>query len=390
MCEIRRVACRALILLPLALVVGCPHRSPVWSPDGRHLLVLVGARGEEIDQAASQLWLLEVESGRATFLEPPEDKTRYLGAAWIDKDRFLVVAGRWEDDVVVEGSGKFWLRSTAKGEWKQVPAPAPSEERVPRRPPVVLQRGDQTLLAYPSGSEAVVVSSLESGKEILRLQPAELVGPGTGGGFLIYRPEAGQTGDTELVAYTRSLEKGWQTRFSVLRAEMALKLGKKAVEIVFNDTSTSHLPLATRDPAWVAVTLVFADVGWRDGIPGYYVQLGAKDGKLCRVAEGLGLSGRPTASGTLAWYVKAPDPDTKKPPTLEGVALTDGSVQKSLPLYGLTKEAVHGYSVDPGGKMLALSVNADSPTLRIYTLEGTLSPAKPVFKEFRLVRTPSR
>ena len=73
-------ALKALLLVPLVLCLGCPHRSPLWSPDGSQLLVLSGPKGEEVEKAASQLWLVNAKARTATRIAAPETDLRILAA----------------------------------------------------------------------------------------------------------------------------------------------------------------------------------------------------------------------------------------------------------------------------------------------------------------------
>ncbi len=367
----RTPTCACLLLLLLA--AGCPHRSPLWSPDGKHILVLAGERGEDVEKAASQLWLVDVASGKPARLAAPEKESRFLAALWLGTEEFLVATGQPSGDEIKEGSEKWWRRN-ATGSWKRLALPAPSGARLPRRLAVLLgraaagSRGTRPggVLVYPVGGEKVSAVSLDGGKVLLELEPAELVGPGPRGGFLAYRETEG--GTAELVAFGAELRELWKVKFSELRRSVAAKLGKKPVEIIFNETSTSHLPLGDARAEWVAVNVVFTDVGWREGIPGYHVRLAAADGKLLDVVHAVGLSGQPASFGQYVSCVTAPQRKKKIPTALKVLDLKTGQDAHSLPLPGIKKEQVHGYSVDPSGRRLALSLNAAATELYIFEL----------------------
>jgi hypothetical protein len=372
-----RTACKSILLFALSLfTLGCPHRSPLWSPDGARIVVLAGKTGEEVDKAASQIWLVDVPGGKAQGFKAPADGLRYLAAAWIDKGSFAVVTGKWENDSVVEDSERVWVvEAEGKGiSWKGLELPRPNAERVTRRPLVAAGEGKERKLVYPSGNEAVVAVSVESNKEVFRAEPAELVGLGPGGGFIIFRPEPENTGTNELVAVGGDLKILWRVKFSKLRDGIAKKLAKQPTDIVFNDTSTSHLPFKEGEP-WVGVTLIFSDVGWKDGIPAYYVRLDAGSGEVLAALRGVGLSGRPASAGGLAWAVLAPDPKAGLPVRLQSIQLEDGKVRGTAPLENVGKEAVHGYAFDPSGRHFAVSLNGPVPALRIYS-EGNLEKAR--------------
>src|SRR5262245_58744232 len=298
-----RTARRSIFLFALSLfALGCPHRSPLWSPDGTRIVLLAGKTGEDVDKAASRIWLVDVPSGKATSLKAPASDIRYLAGAWVDKGSFAVVTGKWENDSVTEGSEDIWLVPSDGTGWKNLGLPRPNAERVTRRPLVALGEGKNRKLVYPSGNESVLAVSLESLKEVFKADPAELVGLGPGGGFIIFRPEPENTGTNELVAVGADLKILWRLKFSKLRDGISRKLGKQPKDIVCNDTSTYHLPVKEGEP-WVGVTLIFSDVGWKDGIPAYYVRLDAATGDVLSAIGGVGLSGRPASAGGLAWAV---------------------------------------------------------------------------------------
>ncbi|MBI4604753.1 MAG: hypothetical protein HY721_22555 [Planctomycetes bacterium] len=380
-----------LAALALLLFTGCPHRSPVWSPDGTSILVLAGKAGEEIDKAASQLWLVAAASGKAARLECPEAGSRYLSAAWLGPDQALVLTGKWTGDFIEEGSEKAWRVATAGGSraggsWKALPLPAPNEARATRRPPVVIRDGSgwkpgDLAAVYPAGAEAVVVAEVEAGKELLKLEPAELVGPGPGGGFLVHRPSPEDSGTIEVAAFGADLKVLWRKKLSELRDAIARRFLKAPVEIVFNDTTTSHLP-PRGEEGWVGLSLIFSDVAWKDGIPGFYLKLDAKTGDVLAAVRGVGLSGRPSTAkgGGSLWAVLAPDPKAKLPVRLEAIAVADGKALSTVPLPDVPKEAVHGYAFDRDGKHFAVSLNATVGQVRIFAAP---TPEKPRVVELK-------
>ena len=123
----------ALSIFALVLVAGCPHRSPVWSPDGARIVVLAGKSGEEVDKAASQLWLADVASGKARSLQCPDAGVRYLAAEWLDAQTIAVLTGKWDSGFIAEGSEKSGASPRAEGdgaEWQDLSSPA--ERGAPR------------------------------------------------------------------------------------------------------------------------------------------------------------------------------------------------------------------------------------------------------------------
>ena len=371
---LRRLVKPLCLLAFSFFALGCPHRSPVWSPDGARIVVLAGKSGEEVDKAASQIWLVDVAGGKAQAVKGPAADLRYLAAAWADNGSFVVATGKWENDSIADDSERIWLVQGDGTGWKNLELPHPNAERVTRRPLVVAGQGKERKLIYPSGNEAVVAVFLESLKEAFKAEPAELVGLGPKGGFIIFRPEPENTGTNELVAFGGDLKILWRLKFSRLRDGIAKKLGKQPTDIVFNDTSTSHLPFKEDEP-WVGVTLIFSDVGWKDGIPAYYVRLDAGSGEVLTALRGVGLSGRPASAGGLAWAVLAPDPKAGLPVRLQSIQLDDGKVRATAALENVGKEAVHGYAFNPSGKQFAVSLNGPVPALRIYS-EGNLEKAR--------------
>ena len=130
---------------------------PRWSPDGKTILVLGGKPQEEVDKAASELWLVDVQEGKARRLEPPVKGLRYLALVWTDATSFVAFTGRWENNMIEEGSERVWSvspASTGEMQWKPLELPPPSESRSTRRPPVVVRDGGKTLLVYAAYTTA--------------------------------------------------------------------------------------------------------------------------------------------------------------------------------------------------------------------------------------------
>ena len=358
--RLRRLA--ALLVL-LVVTVGCPHRSPVWSPDGKRILLLGGA-GEDIDKAASKLWLVDVGSGKAKRLDPPAPGSRFLAATWIDDASFLVFTASWEGDSAGAGTEKIWRSAGEPGDWKELKGPAPSAERLPRRLPVVMGDAKARAVVYPSDSYLVVAVSIADGKKLLALDPADLVGPGPRNGFIFTRPEPENTGNIEIVAMGGDLKEVWRRKYSDVQEGIAKKLGAKALDISFNDTSTSQVG-ASGD--WVGLTLVFSDIAWKEGISGYHARLDAKTGEVLAAASGVGLSGMPGSTADSLWAVLAPDSKTGAPVRLQLFDAKTGAPGKSAALDKVPKEAVQGYAFDPAARSFALALGGTgAPALRIY------------------------
>ena len=401
----RQLASAAVALLLTA--AGCVHRSPVWSPDGRYVLVLGTSSAEEsVDHAASRLWLVDVEEKAPQSLDPPTAGHRFLAALWLDNSSILVATGEWKDEEIVEGSEAWWRRDVASTAWKKLAIPPPSGSRVTRRQPVLLDATPAgPALAYASGYEDTIVVALDSGSTLHTLPLTETIGPGSPGTLLVQRET--DRGTTELALVETTGESLWKDRwtvgFTALRASIAKATGTKPVEVVINDASTSHRPYphATRSvpakagrdsssaasddsaseatgtaptPDWIGVTVHFSDVGWKNGIPGYYLRLAASDAELLSVAKATGLSGRPAGDGRHAWCVTAPDKSAGTPPTLRSFDLVTHEPKTSKPLAGVPKEGVHGYSLDPSGERLALSLSL--PRREILVYEGDRKPLR--------------
>jgi len=365
---------RVLILLAVtAAFTGCPHRSPVWSPDGSKLVLLTGKGGEEVDKAASQVWVVEPETGKTLQLSCPDKGVRYLAAAWLDNASLAVFTGKWEGGFVESGSEKVWRAQADGSLWEALKLPPPNETNATKRPPVPIRSGKELALVYPHDAEAVVAVEVETGKELLKLEPAELVGPGPRGGFLASRPQPEDAGTIEIAAFGSDLKVLWRRKLSDLRAGIAGKLSKQPVEIVFNTTSTSELP-PRGEEGWVGLTLIFSDVGWKDGIPGYHVKLDAASGEVLSAVRGVGLSGRPSIAGGTLWSVLAPDAKAKLPVRLQTFPAASGKAGTAVPLNGIEKEQVYGYSLDPAGKHFAVSVTGPAPAVLIFTPEAIEKP----------------
>ena len=210
---IRRLISTAMgLCLLLVVSVGCPHRSPVWSPDGDRILLLAGAKGEDLETAASQMWLIDTRSGETKRLSPPEPDCRFLAATWLSQRRFVALTGKWDEDYIESGSERVWQGDGTA--WTQLDVPHPNEARATRRLPVVVKTKSGNALVYPTGDEAVAIVSLTDGSVLMTLEPAELIGPGPGGGFLVYRPEASDTGGSEIAAFSSDLALLWARKFS--------------------------------------------------------------------------------------------------------------------------------------------------------------------------------
>lgn len=241
----------SLSVIFLAFVSGCPHRSPLWSPDGKHLLVLAGPASEEIDSPASELWLVDVDLGSAYEIPPPEPDARFLAGVWLDAKTFLVATAHVEGDEVREGSETWWQRAVGDGRaWQRLDLPPPSGSRATKRLPVLLEASGElpSTLIYPTGWDDTVAVSLDTGKETWRGTLTEVTGPGPDAGFIAQREN--DSGGLELVSFARDFRERWSMRFSELRDALARNRGLRPVDIVFNDASTCHLPFAdpeTRD-----------------------------------------------------------------------------------------------------------------------------------------------
>ncbi len=365
-----------IAFLPLFLATGCPHRAPVWSPDGTRLIVLGGQAGEEVDKAASRLWLVDVAKKAAQPLECPEKGVRYLAAAWLDARSFAVATGAWQGGSIAPGSEKLWRVTGAPNatvEWKALACPPPSESRITRQLMVPIREGSARALVYPAGDEDLVVAEVETGKTLRRFEHStHLIGPGPKGGFLCYRPAADDETVVEVAAIGSDLGEVWKKKLSTLRDAIAQRLGKKPIEVVVTEPSTSHLPLGG-ESGWVGLSVVFLDVGWKDGVPGYYLRLDEKTGELVSATRALGLWGRPASVAGTAWAVLAPDPKAKLPVRVEQIHVEDGKTAASAPLDGVAKEAMLGYAADPAGKKLAVSITGAAGQVRLFA-DGLKSP----------------
>jgi len=365
----------ACFAAPLALLmVGCPHRSPLWSPDSKHILLLARSGDEQVDRPAGGLWLVDVESQKTARLPEPSAGAHYLAAAWIDERSFVVFTALMDQGDVKEGSEAMWRGAVGSKEWKQVAGPKPSSERSPRRNPVVLKTEKQQLVVYPTGSETVAAVDLADGKVISKIEPAELIGPGPAGGCFVYRPEA-ETGGLELVAVGADLKPLWTKKFSALSREIGEKTGKKPAEIVINDTSTSAR-LGTPLGSEAAVTFVYTDVSWRDGVSGYYVRFNGKDGKVLSATSATGIWGRPGEAGGAAWAI-TPAAERGDAVVIRSVPVSGGDgVRIELP--GQKKSSVYGYALSPTGKTFGAVFGGAKVKLVLYPVEGQRVSGKPV------------
>jgi hypothetical protein len=335
----------------------------VWSPGGKRILLLAGAG--EVDKPAPDLWLVDAAAGQAKVLPAPAAGLRYLAAAWIDDDSFVAVTAKWESDQAQEGTEQVWRSAAATIAWKEVKVPAPSAERTPRRLPVVIRTVSEPALVYATGSFAAVAAGLDSGKTLLTLDPAEVVGPGPGGGFLAARPIAENTAEMEIAAFGADLKVLWRRSFPDLQKAIAARLGKEPSAVAFNETSTTELPPAA-ETGWLGLTLVSTSPGWRDGITGYHLRLDAATGDVLAAVTGVALSGRPAGARETIWAVLAPDARSGAPVRLQNLAAVTGKTAAEIQLADVSREDVHGYALDPSGKFFALALGGSSPQLRIY------------------------
>lgn len=361
-----RLLARASALLVLvALGLGCPHRSPEWSPDGQQLLVLVGREGEACDAPASSLWLINATNGeKQRVKKPPHEKCRFLAVRWIDPQKFLAFTTQWEDGQVIDEGEKIWLGDSTS--WKEVKGPRPNAARVTRRLPVVLRSEKGVSIVYPTDDEILAIVSLANGKTLHEIEPAEIIGPGPQGGFLVWRPEDSDTGGIEIAAISGDAQDLWTQSFSKLRKGIATKLDKKPLDIVFNDASTSHVPAGKQPAQWVGLVVNFSDVSWPQGITGFYVQLDAKSGELLHVVQGRGVPGQPMGNDESAWCGLSGSRG-QGTPKLTRLDLKSGNPTAVLPLTGVGKNGVHGYSLSPQGNRFAVSVNGAPARITIHS-----------------------
>ncbi len=158
----------------------------------------------------------------------------------------------------------------------------------------------------------------------------------------------------------------WTQTFSTVRAEIAKKLGKKPIEIVFNEASTSHRPHGGDAADCVGVTMAFVDVSWREGITAYYTWVEARTGKLLETVEGFGVSGKSSSARGALWAVLAAEPKKKIP---ERVARIDLGPRKGLDSVPVSAGNVHGYALSPSGDRFAVSVNGAPSSLQVFQRE---------------------
>jgi hypothetical protein len=372
----RKLMALAALFSPVALLmVGCPHRSPVWSPDSKHLLLLARSSEEPVDRPAGGIWLVDVEARKAERLPDPAPSAQYLAAAWIDERSFVALTALPGDGEIKEGSEAIWRGGLGEKGWTRVPGPEPSGERTPRRVPLVIQSGGAKALVYASGSESVVAVDLASGKEIQKLSPAELVGPGPAEGFLITRPEP-ETGGLELAAYGPDLKQLWARRFSALTGEIAAKLGKKPEGIVINDTSSS-VRAGTPPGTEVSLTMIYTDVSWREGVSGYYVTLSGKDGSFRSVAAATALPGRPGQAGGAAWAITPAAERGSDTAVIRSFPLGGAGEEARVELKGTKKAAVYGYSLSPSGKEFAAVIAGAKVKILLFPIEGSKINGRP-------------
>ncbi len=365
-----------LAALAALFLLGCPHRSPVWSPDAKHILLLALHGDEELEGAAGAVWMVEVGSGKARRLVDPLPRVRYLAAAWLDNNAFFVLTAREDGGALKEGSEAIWRGTVESKKWIKFPGPPPSSERTPRRNPLAIQAGGGAALVYATGPESVVVVDGEQGKELLRIKTAELVGPGPQGGFLISRPDAAASG-LELAAYGSDLKQLWTKPFSELGAGIAGELGKKPVDIVFNDTSTSER-LGSPPGSEVGVVLVYTDVSWREGISGYHVRLSGKDGSVLSASPGTAMPGNPQTTGGAVWAVTPLKETGGDDRSAIRTFPLDGSKGEQFEIPGVKKRSIHGYSLSPSGKEFGVVVGEKGVKLLLYKVEGDKVQGKPL------------
>jgi len=346
---------------------GCPHRSPVWSPDSKHLLLLALQGSEEVDRPAGGIWLVEPETRKASRLGDPLPRALYLAAGWLDNRAYYVLAAQDGDGEVKEGSEGIWRGEVGSEKWTRIPGPPPSSERSNRRNPVAIQVGGKAALVYTTGPESVVVVEVAGGKELLRIQTAELVGPGPRGGFLIARPDAEASG-LEVVAIGSNLKTLWSKRFSELSSRIAARLGKKPMDIVINDTSTSEL-VGSPPGSEVGLVLVYTDVSWRDGISGYYVRF-SETGDLLSANAGMALPGRPRNGAGAVWAVApARESGGGDRAAVRSFPLKGGEGER-LEIPGVKRNQIHGYSMSPSGRELGVVVGGRGVKLLLYQIDG--------------------
>ena len=362
---------RVGLLAALSLMIfGCPHRSPVWSPDQKHILLLAGGSEESVDKPATAAWLIDTTTQKAHKLPHPAAGIVYVGATWIADRRYAVLTAEGTQDQVKDGSEAVWTGEIG-GSWRRLPAPVPSADRSPRR--VLFAMPKTSALVYSSGTEAVVVVDSNDGKELARFEPAELVGPGPKDGVVITRAD-GETGGLEIVALGADLKPLWTKKFSALTKEIAQLTGKKTSEIVINDTSTTRRIAAGTPNEETAVTFVYTDVSWREGIPSFVVRFDGRDGATRDVRSGRGMPGRPAFDGDLVWAVA---------PKANGDAVEIRAFAKEAPgpvedLAGLKRASIHGFDLSPDSTRFAVSIAGPEPRLLLFPIEKGKVSGKPV------------
>lgn len=376
-----------------ALACGCPHRSPLWSPDARHLLVLGGAAGEPMDKPGTRLWLVPLAAAepggdaKPRRLSPPgaDAGLRFLAAAWVDGESFVVLTVAWADDEARSDSARVWRVSELGKTWTALSGPAPSAEHTPRRNPVIARvaGGRGAAVVYQAEDDRVVAVPLapagDGGGAVLELPQAVLVGPGPEGGFLAVKLNE-DTGDLDILAYGGDLKPRWKRPRAELARDLAKHLGKERSAIVFNDTSTSiYYPKAEA----IGVTLVFTDVTWSDGVSGYHAILRAADGAFLGGSDRVTcLPGKPVGveedGGSLRLWALGPSTERDvKTGSLRAyrVSTAGGAPRPASPelqeeLPGIPKSSLHGYAARPDGAQVAVVINGASSRLRLYRIAG--------------------
>jgi hypothetical protein len=129
---------------------------------------------------------------------------------------------------------------------------------------------------------------------------------------------------------------------------------------------------AKGEEGWVGLTLIFSDVGWKDGIPGFYTKLDAKSGEVLSAVRGVGLSGRPSsAAAPSGWCWR--DAKAKPPPTpRDDVKLDDGKSIASVRSRA-SEGGVHGTPPTPRASASPCRQRRDD-ALRIFSPDALEKP----------------